>query len=41
MHPRLTSVEQQISGKGGDPIAMLIQQIDGKTRGLPNPTVSS
>jgi len=41
VHVRLASVDQQISGKGDDPIAMLIQQIDGKTRGLPNDTVTS
>jgi hypothetical protein len=34
-------VEQQISGKGNDPIAMLLAQIDGKTRGLPNEAVTS
>jgi hypothetical protein len=39
--PKLATVEQQISGKGGDPIAMLLKQIDGTTRGPPNPTVTS
>jgi hypothetical protein len=41
MHPRLASVEQQISGKDGDPLRLLLQQIDGNPRGLPNPTVRS
>ena len=41
MHPRLASVEQQISGKDGDPLKMLLQQIDGNPRGLPSPRVSS
>jgi hypothetical protein len=41
MHPRLASVEQQISGKDGDPLKLLLQQIDGNPRGLPNPAVSS
>jgi hypothetical protein len=37
LHPRLASVEQQISGKDGDPLRLLLQQIDGNPRGLPNP----
>jgi hypothetical protein len=41
VHPKLATVEQQISGKGDDPIALLIKQIEGTTRGLPNPTVTS
>jgi hypothetical protein len=41
VHPRLATVEQQIAGKDGDPLKLLLEQIDGKTRGLPNPTVTS
>jgi hypothetical protein len=42
VHPKLAAVEQQISGKdGGDPIRMLIDQIDGTSRGLPSDTVTT
>jgi len=41
VHPKLAATEVQHGSTEQNPLKLILEQIDGTTRGLPNPTVAS